>query len=151
MPTQHHGLFHRRVSPLWAAGGLTALWLFVGVGAWATDVSFVRLVRAEEHSAMETVPLWVVSIDRSMVVELTSEASVAQCEATFAKGADVCNIQLSPCLRVWYRKGKETLDLHVLPWACRDAQPTTQAWTATGSDPTRVIERIPIRGGQTSP
>lgn len=118
------------------------MWICVSVlgidtAAWGSGVSHIRLVRTVDRTP-EPQPGWVLSIDRSMAVELTSEASVTACEAEFTTGAKMCTISIAPCMNLTYSTAtdpEQKLLLRVHPLDCRKNQGPEQGWEVYANPP----------------
>jgi hypothetical protein len=99
---------------------------------WETtpNVSYPRLVRVVDDLGTPE-PAWVFTIDRSMAAELTSEASVARCEAEIAAGATHCAFgEPWDCLSLDYTLAPQqdrAILLRVHPDQCRKSMPPSGA------------------------
>lgn len=119
---------------------------------WHVSGSRTRLVEKTDPATHER--QWSVFLDRPVLVDLTSEASVEACERAFHAGASVCTVHYDECVAISYAataRRKRAIEYAVLPSACDartdHAVPTGRGgaeWVARSLPSGEEVARIPV-------
>lgn len=105
---------------------------------YASDQRLIKMLstmttKTDVDGTKTKFPSWQIELDREAVVQLSSEASVAECEALFAAGYRTCTIGFPPCLSASISPEIAVpFQLTVLPTLCGTDPAAMGAWYATG-------------------
>ena len=116
--------------------------LTTGSFALGSEVTSLRIVKNTYDGSHGPEPAWMLTVDRSMLVDLTSEESVAECEASFREGATGCSRGYGCFSLVYTPDAAPFMHMDFLPWACDESRPVSASWLLFG--PLGPIRAIPI-------
>lgn len=88
--------------------------------AGQTNISIVHSMAVTAGAEQMAEPQWTLFVDRAMAAELTSERSVAECEASLADAGRLCVITLGSCASIAEAGRGPEIVLVLLPWRCHD-------------------------------